>query len=76
MATDVPQDSQQQGTHHFVLTLGTTGVGDVTVSGHVTPTPGSTRFDLFNDVVKRTNELHPVSADWNVIFFSLEPNQL
>ncbi|UQI47307.1 hypothetical protein M1P56_24640 [Streptomyces sp. HU2014] len=69
----------QQGSHHFVITLQTAtrnGWATGTWSHTWTPTPGLTREDVYRKILADLVEINPEYARANVLFFSLEPNQL
>ncbi|MEU9795431.1 hypothetical protein AB0E27_33490 [Streptomyces sparsogenes] len=71
--------AQQQGTHHFVLTLQKPhggGTTTATFANTLTPLPGDTRTDIYELLRKQVAKAHPELATANVLFFSLEPNQL
>ncbi|GHJ27819.1 hypothetical protein TPA0910_22520 [Streptomyces hygroscopicus subsp. sporocinereus] len=71
--------AQQQGSHHFVLTLQKPhGQGFVTATfaNTITPLPGDTRAHIYEALCKGVAQANPELADANVLFFSLEPNQL
>ncbi|GAA0960938.1 MULTISPECIES: hypothetical protein [Streptomyces] len=71
--------AQQQGSHHFVLTLQKPHGGgfiSATFANTFTPRPGDTRADLYEVLRKEITQAHPELADANVMFFSLEPNGL
>ncbi|MFE3215197.1 hypothetical protein [Streptomyces antimycoticus] len=71
--------AQQQGSHHFVLTLQKPhGGGSITATfaNTFTPRPGDTRADLYEVLRKEITQANPELANANVMFFSLEPNGL
>ncbi|MFD9814484.1 hypothetical protein [Streptomyces sp. NPDC059080] len=67
---------EQQGTHHWVITVELPGRAMSTLHGTYTPPAGCTRHDVFqalkNDIARQS----PDMARANVVFFALEPNQL
>jgi hypothetical protein len=66
----------EQGTHHYVLTLEAPGRGSATAFGTWTPPAGSTRHDVFTAIKADMVAQSPEFARANVIFFSIEPNQI
>lgn len=71
--------AQQQDTHHFVLTLQKPhGQGFVTVTfaNTFTPRPDDTRAHLYEVLCEQVTRANPELARANVLFFSLERNQL
>lgn len=68
--------TQSEHTHHYILTLGNPGLGSVTTGGTITPHPGKSRAEVFQALVSQVHEMHPTTAQWCVLFFSLEPNQI
>jgi hypothetical protein len=76
-AAEAPSTAEAaQGTHHFVITLENPQYGSVSCSGTVTPPPGQTRHDVFQRIFSGLVNNAPQFAGANVLFFSLEPNQL
>lgn len=77
--TDFNSGPQQQGTHHFVLTVQKLS-GSVmqigTWEGHCTPPPGLSRHDVYRWLMQEHNRTHPRLAGGAVIFFDLAPNHL
>ncbi|MEU4271279.1 hypothetical protein [Streptomyces sp. NPDC026092] len=69
-------EAEQQGTHHYVLTLDLPGRIAGSWQGTVTPGSGDTRQDVFVMLREHISESSPEFARANVVFFSLEPNQL
>jgi hypothetical protein len=70
---------QQQGTHHFVMTLQRpigSGFTMGTFSNHITPAPVMTRHDVYQAIKQEIGQADPDFTDATVVFFSLEPNQL
>lgn len=70
---------QPQGTHHFVITLQRVvngGFAMATFANHITPAQGATRNDVYRQILQDIASRNPELADANVVFFSLEPNQL
>lgn len=68
-------------THHFILTLqvplsGGTGMASSTFEGACTPRPGMTRAEVYRWLRADVARSHPQLERANVIFFSLESNQL
>lgn len=71
--------AQRQGSYHFVMTLQAptrNGWSNGTWSATWTPTPGMTRADVYRKIHADIIEINPEYAGANVVFFSLEPNQL
>ncbi|WP_405501193.1 hypothetical protein OG501_20920 [Streptomyces niveus] len=68
--------TQSQGSHFFVLTVEKPGLASATSSGSYTPPPGATRLDAFNALYKNVTGSAPTLDRANVVFFSLEPNQI
>jgi len=66
----------EQGTHHWILTVDLPGRTSLTANGTWTPPAGWTRSDVFNAIKQDMAQRHPELATANVVFFSLEPNQL
>jgi hypothetical protein len=67
---------QEQGSHHWVMTVELPGRAMHTCSGTWTPAQGATRHDAFLAIKANIAEQSPEMARANVVFFSLEPNQL
>lgn len=67
---------QEQGTHHYVLTLEVPGYSSVTLEGTVTPPLGATRSDVYQRLRGDVTAHDARMAKGTVLFFSLEPNQL
>ncbi|MFD7977519.1 hypothetical protein [Streptomyces sp. NPDC059071] len=79
MSSTTEQNSipaEQQGSHHYVLTLDLPGRAAVTWSGTVTPGAADTRHSLYLLLREHVSTSHPEMARANVVFFSLEPNRL
>lgn len=68
--------ARSQGSHFFVLTVEKPGVASATTSGCYTPPPGATRVDAFNALYAELTSSAPALYRANVVFFSLEPNQV
>lgn len=73
--------AQRQGSHHFVLTLQKphhSGQGFITATfaNTFTPHAGATRADVYQRLCKEISQAHPHLQGANVLFFSLERNQL
>ncbi|MGA6159305.1 hypothetical protein ACPEIC_38860 [Stenotrophomonas sp. NPDC087984] len=71
--------AQQQGSHHFVLTLQKPHGGgfiSATFTNTITPRPGTTRADIYEALREQVTRANPELANANVMFFSLEPNGL
>ncbi|MFJ2195266.1 hypothetical protein [Streptomyces violaceusniger] len=72
--------AQQQGSHHFILTLQMPqpdrGYVTATFAGTFTPRPGDTRADSYEVMREQITQAHPHLERANVLFFSLERNQL
>ncbi|MDX3226084.1 hypothetical protein [Streptomyces sp. ME19-01-6] len=72
---------QGRETHHFILTLqmplpGGQGFATSTFEGACTPRPGMTRAEVYRWLRADVAKSHPQLEQANVIFFSLESNQL
>ncbi|MFI6084617.1 hypothetical protein ACIBBB_27200 [Streptomyces sp. NPDC051217] len=67
---------QSQGSHFYVLTVEKQGLASATCSGSYTPPPGATRLDAFNALYQELTSSAPTLHRANVVFFSLEPNQI
>jgi len=65
-----------QGTHLYVLSLFIHGYADTTLHGTITPAPGATRRDIFNQLRENAARNDKRWLKALVVFFSLEPNQL
>ncbi|QHY96702.1 hypothetical protein SSPS47_16470 [Streptomyces sp. S4.7] len=68
--------AQSQGSHFFVLTVEKPGLASATSSGSYTPPAGATRLDAFNTHYAELTGSAPALQRANVVFFSLEPNQV
>ncbi|MGW2326389.1 hypothetical protein ACWC5C_11540 [Streptomyces sp. NPDC001700] len=71
--------AQQQGSHHFVLTLQKPhrqGFVTVTFTNTFTPRPDDTRADIYEVLLEEVAREKPELKGANVVFFSLERNQL
>ncbi|MFE9802759.1 hypothetical protein ACFYP6_28450 [Streptomyces goshikiensis] len=68
--------STSQGSHHWVLTLELPGRAAMTQSGTYTPPAGTTRYDAYQALRRYVAADHPEMSRANVMFFTLEPNQL
>jgi hypothetical protein len=44
--------------------------------GTVTPKPGASRFDLFDLIRARVNEMDPSKEGGTVVAFDIQPNQI
>ncbi|MEW1754722.1 hypothetical protein [Streptomyces angustmyceticus] len=70
----------QQGTHHFVLTLqqqaSSGGIVVATFANSCTPQPGQTRAEVYGDLLAAVGHDSPELKGANVLFFSLERNEL
>lgn len=72
-------DSQNAGTHHFILTLQrATGGGFymATFSDAITPDSGWTRAQVYAGLREEISRSNPHLKDANTVFFALERNQL
>jgi len=67
---------QPQGSHHWVLTLELPGRAMTTRSGTWTPPSGTTRYDVLKAIQNEIAQRDPEMARANVVFWSIEPNQL
>lgn len=65
-----------QGTHHYVLTLDMPGRASGSWLGTTTPSPGTTRQAVLTHLLDQIRTDHPEFSRANILFFSLEPNQL
>lgn len=68
-----------QGSHFFAITLqapGYDGFEINTYSGTVTPAPGQTRYDLYQQLRNEIAASNPDMARSNTLFFSVESNAL
>lgn len=65
-----------QGSHHWVMTVELPGRAMNTRYGTWTPPQGATRHDVFTAIKTEIAQGSPEMATANVVFFSLEPNQL
>ncbi|KIZ13701.1 hypothetical protein [Streptomyces natalensis] len=70
------QTAKTQGSHHWVMTVELPGRAMQTLYGTWTPPQGTTRHDVFLDIKAEIAAEDPDMARANVVFFSLEPNQL
>lgn len=71
--------AQQRGTHHFILTLQKPhreGFVTATFTNTFTPRPGDTRAEVYEVLCEQVTRANPDLARANVLFFSLERNQL
>ncbi|WP_421108273.1 hypothetical protein [Streptomyces sp. NEAU-S77] len=71
--------AQQQGSHHFILTLQKPyqgGFVTATFTNTFTPRPDDTRADIYKVLFEQVTRANPELANANVLFFSLERNQL
>jgi hypothetical protein len=79
-STTTPATGQPsgQGSHHWVLTLQVPRLTSVSGQGTWTPPPGATRQDVFEAIRAHLARQAPGMGleRANVLFFSLEPNQL
>ncbi|GAA5615821.1 hypothetical protein CP981_11205 [Streptomyces platensis] len=74
--TSQNQTVQQQGTHHWVITVELPGRAMQTLYGTYTPPAGATRHDVFLAIKNDLAQQSPEMARANVVFFALELNQL
>ncbi|MFF1476265.1 hypothetical protein ACFVYD_01525 [Streptomyces sp. NPDC058301] len=65
-----------QGSHHWVMTVELPGLAMQTLFGTCTPPQRATRHDVFMAIKSDIAQQDPEMARANVLFFSLEPNQL
>ncbi|MEU1312186.1 hypothetical protein ABZ419_25270 [Streptomyces cinnamoneus] len=70
------QTAQQQGSHHWVMTVELPGHMTYSTYGTWTPPAGATRHDVFMAIKEQISKNNPELASANVMFFALEPNQL
>ncbi|MEV5597595.1 hypothetical protein [Streptomyces sp. NPDC052496] len=64
------------GTHFFILTVESPGYAMCTETGRFTPRPGCTREEAFNLIYAKVTRNRPDLARCNVVFFSLDRNDL
>jgi hypothetical protein len=76
VTTQISQSVQQQGSHHWVMTVELPGLQTYSAYGTWTPPAGATRHDVFMAIKKKIATEHPELATANVMYFALEPNQL
>ncbi|MGW3442010.1 hypothetical protein [Streptomyces sp. NPDC001076] len=78
MTTQTAADStvQAQGTHHWILTLEKPGRFSMTQEGTFTPSPGSTRQDVYHFIYQAVTEQDANLRGASVGYFELAPNQL
>ncbi|MGW7424455.1 hypothetical protein ACWGJB_31240 [Streptomyces sp. NPDC054813] len=67
--------AQTGGTHHWVITLEMPGRFSITQEGTVTPSPGSTRQDVYRFIYQSVTEQDATLRGASVGYFVLEPNQ-
>ncbi|MDI3423633.1 hypothetical protein [Streptomyces luteolus] len=67
---------QAQGSHCWVLTLELPGRMSTTSHGAFTPPSNWTRYDAFMAIKDEVARQNPELTNANVVFFSIEPNQL
>ncbi len=61
----------------FVLTAVDRAGTRVGFTGTVTPSPGTTRLSIYNDLIARLARSHGEDpSNYVLLFFSLEPNRL
>ncbi|WP_461005456.1 hypothetical protein [Streptomyces capparidis] len=71
--------SGAQGTHQFIITVQrpvASGIYTGTWASDFTPEPGWTRQDAYVAILSAFEQRHPQAADGNVVFFSLDRNEL
>ncbi|MFF2061104.1 hypothetical protein ACFVWZ_04750 [Streptomyces sp. NPDC058200] len=68
--------NSQQGSHFYVLTLEKPGLMSATRTGTYTPAPGTTRNDAFNDIYDQLTSSNRDLYRANVVFFTIESNQI
>ena len=72
--------AQQQGTHHFILTLQSPAPGGAvamsTFSNAITPPAGWNRSQLYKALLNQVTSDNPELAGANTVFFSLERNEI
>ena len=71
-----PATQTEQATHHYVLTLDMPGRASGSWRGTLTPAPGTTRQAVLTQLLDQIHTDHPEFSRANIVFFSLEPNQL
>ncbi|MFJ3775017.1 hypothetical protein ACIPX0_25310 [Streptomyces sp. NPDC090075] len=67
---------QAQGTHHWILTLEKPGRFSLTQEGTFTPSPGSTRQDVYHSIYRSVTEQDANLRGASVGYFELASNQL
>ncbi|MFB6984101.1 hypothetical protein [Streptomyces scopuliridis] len=70
------QNSQQQGSHFYVMTLEKPGLVSAMRTGTYTPAPGTTRNDAFNEIYELITSSNRDLYRAHVVFFTIESNQL
>jgi hypothetical protein len=73
--TDQPTAPTEQGTHFFHLTLAANGGRITSHVGHITPQPGQTRLDIYQELYSLITR-EPGNGGSIVTNFTVEPNQL
>jgi len=81
MSEQTVSQPQQQGTHHFIITVqkplpGGAGFAVADWSGWINPQPGSTRQDIYLWLKEEQARRNPELVNASVIFFDLQPNKL
>lgn len=72
-------DTAEQATHHYVLTVQKPlpqGLAVHTIHGTCILAAGATRKDVYEQVRAEFDQTTPELMGGNVLFWSLEPNQL
>ncbi|MFB6621674.1 hypothetical protein ACFCWD_32785 [Streptomyces sp. NPDC056374] len=68
------QNSTEQGSHIYVLTLQSQQKSVCTLSGTYTPPTGVTRFDILAQLRLDAARQYPSMEGGIVLYFALEPN--
>lgn len=76
MNTTLTPTAEEQGSHHWVMTLELPGYATTTRNGTWTPPPGTTRHDAFAAIRNAITADHSHMAEANVMFFAFELNQI
>jgi hypothetical protein len=80
MATQTETNTEQQGTHFYVMTvrkaLGSGLSAENTISGHMTPPSDWTRGDFYQALYADMIAQHPQLAGAATLFFTVDRNQL
>ena len=72
-------DNADQGTHFWFMAIQTPNSRGYFVAdykGTITPEPGATRLDLFNELLDGVGQRWPESRGGVVLAFDIQPNKL